>query len=438
MQAAPLPADDGGRMAVVGGGGGGGGGGRRRRWRRRRWRAEAEAEEAVAAAAGEAEAAEAEAEGEAAVGAGALGLEGSGVGFAVRETEPLVGQAQPDEARAGRGRGRSERCGCPARARSCSALGAAAERGRRLAGWSPAASDRRCRRRVRPQRHERWQCDCRGERRSDYCGYPDDRETSAHTFPSFCRFTLMVSAATPLNLNCEVMSFKLKLVVYFLLVSLLPLGAAGWALHSVARTARRVAWTCASRPGCARYSRRTRDSSPRPTGGPSASPRPSTSSRRSSGDRRELRRLLAANPGIRLESPTLELGPARTIAPGTRFAIVNERSVVGTLVAGVPLSRPRSRACSAAAPGSTRATGSSCSSTAALPAGRRQSRGAPLAASGRAETLPVAGTRYRTLATSSRGGERQPGSRAAHAAGRDRRRGQLGRPAAPDRAARSR
>ena len=29
------------------------------------------------------------------------------------------------------------------------------------------------------------------------------------------------------------MSFKLKLVAYFLLVSLLPLGAAGWALHSV-------------------------------------------------------------------------------------------------------------------------------------------------------------------------------------------------------------
>src|SRR4029450_785754 len=29
------------------------------------------------------------------------------------------------------------------------------------------------------------------------------------------------------------MSFKLRLVAYFLLVSLLPLGAAGWALHSV-------------------------------------------------------------------------------------------------------------------------------------------------------------------------------------------------------------
>ena len=29
------------------------------------------------------------------------------------------------------------------------------------------------------------------------------------------------------------MSFKLKLVAYFLLVSLLPLGAAGWALHAV-------------------------------------------------------------------------------------------------------------------------------------------------------------------------------------------------------------
>ena len=31
------------------------------------------------------------------------------------------------------------------------------------------------------------------------------------------------------------MSFKLKLVAYFLLVSLLPLGAAAWGLHSIAR-----------------------------------------------------------------------------------------------------------------------------------------------------------------------------------------------------------
>ena len=32
------------------------------------------------------------------------------------------------------------------------------------------------------------------------------------------------------------MSFKLKLVFYFLLVSVLPLGAAGWALHSIERS----------------------------------------------------------------------------------------------------------------------------------------------------------------------------------------------------------
>ena len=32
------------------------------------------------------------------------------------------------------------------------------------------------------------------------------------------------------------MSFKLKLVAYFLLVSLLPLGAAGWAIHEVMRS----------------------------------------------------------------------------------------------------------------------------------------------------------------------------------------------------------
>ena len=35
------------------------------------------------------------------------------------------------------------------------------------------------------------------------------------------------------------MSFKLKLVAYFLILSLLPLGAAGWALHSVTSSAAR-------------------------------------------------------------------------------------------------------------------------------------------------------------------------------------------------------
>ena len=59
------------------------------------------------------------------------------------------------------------------------------------------------------------------------------------------------------------------------------------------------------------------------------------------------------------------------IGPGTRFAIVNNGSVAGTLVSGVPLDEElRSRAC-AAAPGSTRATGSSCSSTAGSSAGPR-------------------------------------------------------------------
>ena len=44
-------------------------------------------------------------------------------------------------------------------------------------------------------------------------------------------------------------------------------------------------------------------------------------------DRRKLRRLVAANRGVRLETPTLKLGPPRMIAPGTRFAIVSNGSV---------------------------------------------------------------------------------------------------------------
>src|SRR5690349_2573182 len=134
------------------------------------------------------------------------------------------------------------------------------------------------------------------------------------------------------------MSFKLKLVGYFLLVSVLPLGAAGLALHSTAKSSesRRVdvGLEAGLRAVLATYKgqltaadRRAHDL---------ADDR-DLQTALLTGDRGRLRRLVAANPGVRLETPTLRIGPARMIAPGTRVAIVNGGNVVGTVVSGVPL-----------------------------------------------------------------------------------------------------
>jgi diguanylate cyclase (GGDEF)-like protein len=203
-------------------------------------------------------------------------------------------------------------------------------------------------------------------------------------------------------------SFKLKLVFYFLLVSVLPLGAAGWALHSIERSSetrrvdvrleaglRAVLATYKGQLGAADHRAHVL----------AASRKLQQALLRD--DRRQLRRLVAANRGIRLETPTLALGPARMIAPGTRVAIQNEGNVVGTLVSGVPLTRSslaRLRSRSGLDP-SDRLVALHHSR---VVGGPRALMGAPLATPGRAETLAVSGTRYRTLATTSREGTDTP------------------------------
>jgi len=203
-------------------------------------------------------------------------------------------------------------------------------------------------------------------------------------------------------------SFKLKLVFYFLLVSLLPLGAAGWALHSIERSSETrkvdIRLEAGLRAVIATYKGQL-----------------SAADRRAKalavnrdlqlallrGDRRQLRGLVAANRGVRLETSTLTLGPARMIGPGTRFAIVNNGSVAGTVVSGVPLTR------SALARLRTRSGLDSSDRLVVLHQGRivggpHALTGAPLATPGSAETLPVSGTRYRTLATTAREGSDTP------------------------------
>src|SRR5438132_1076639 len=197
------------------------------------------------------------------------------------------------------------------------------------------------------------------------------------------------------------MSFKLKLVAYFLLVSLLPLGAAAWGLHTIARRseARRVdvRLQAGLRAVLASYKDELgRAGTKAETLGESSRFQRALQRR----DRRTLRRLLSSSPDLQLHSRFLTLGPARTIGPATVVSVkAPSGRLLGRLVAGVPLSA------SSVATFRDR-TGLSPDDTLVVvvdgtvvvgPAGLR---GARLAPPLHARTLDVGGHRYRTLATS--------------------------------------
>ncbi len=196
------------------------------------------------------------------------------------------------------------------------------------------------------------------------------------------------------------MSFRLKLVAYFLLVSLLPLGAAGWGLHAVAgRSETRrvdVRLEAGLRAVIAGYKDELSSAGLRAKR-LAGSPRFQRALRR--GDRRTLQRLLAGNPGLRLESPMLSIGPAKTIGPSSKFTVVGSRGLLGTLLAGVPLnslSLARLRASS----GLSHSDLLVVLERGRIAAGPTALVGRSLSAPSSAHTLPVGGHRYRTLAAS--------------------------------------
>src|SRR5215210_628191 len=136
------------------------------------------------------------------------------------------------------------------------------------------------------------------------------------------------------------MSFKVKLVAYFLLVSLLPLGAAGWGLHAVAARSetRRVdvRLQAGLRAVIATYNYDlavVQARAERLAGNPAFQ----AALRRR--DRAALVRFLAHTPNLRLEARRISLGPPELIGAGSRFSVVARGRVVGTLIAGVPLTR---------------------------------------------------------------------------------------------------
>ena len=196
------------------------------------------------------------------------------------------------------------------------------------------------------------------------------------------------------------MSFRLKLVAYFLLVSLLPLGAAGWGLHAVVRQSetRRVdvRLDAGLRAVLAGYKDELSIAAGRAN-------RLAKSTRFQHAlqrhDRRALQRLVADSPGLQLKSRTLRLGPAKMIGPSSLVAVVSSKGALGTLVAGVPLnshSLARLRALS----GLSRRDLLVVLDYGRVTAGPAALLGSTVSASARGRTSSVGGERFRTLAAS--------------------------------------
>src|SRR3954454_21159294 len=197
------------------------------------------------------------------------------------------------------------------------------------------------------------------------------------------------------------MSFRLKLVAYFLLVSLLPLGAAAWGLHSVARRSETRRVDVRLQAGLRAVAGSYKAELDR-TNARAAAFAESTRFQRAleRGDRRELQRRLSRVDGIWLRSSVLTTGPERTIDTPSHYKVVAGNRLLGTLFAGIPASERgnlRSRA------GLRRGDVLAVVQRGQVVSGPARFAGAPLAPPQRAQTIRVAGTRYRTLGTKPQG-----------------------------------
>jgi diguanylate cyclase (GGDEF)-like protein len=204
------------------------------------------------------------------------------------------------------------------------------------------------------------------------------------------------------------MSFKLKLVAYFLLSSLLPLGAAGWALHSVTSRSetRRVDVRLEAGLHAVLASYRTE------LAASGLRAKRLAESRRfqqalQRGDRPELRRLVLQRPGVRLETQEFSVGPPQMIGPKRAISIVAGNGPAGRLIAGVPLASSSLDQLSARAGLDTE------DELVVLDGGRVTAgpgglRGEAVPAPPRARTVEAAGDRYRALAASLQEGAHGP------------------------------
>jgi diguanylate cyclase (GGDEF)-like protein len=196
------------------------------------------------------------------------------------------------------------------------------------------------------------------------------------------------------------MSFKLKLVAYFLFVSVLPLGAAAWALHAVELRSETRRVDVRLRAGLqavgAEYRQELADAVAHAK---ALAVNQGFQRALARGDRRRLARLLAGTSGVSLRAGSLSIGPSRMIGSSSSFSVVGPNGSLGTLVAGVPLGPASLRMLS-------RESGLSSSDSLVVvengrvAAGPARLHGDSLATHSRAATISVGGVRYRALAAS--------------------------------------
>jgi diguanylate cyclase (GGDEF)-like protein len=136
-------------------------------------------------------------------------------------------------------------------------------------------------------------------------------------------------------------SFKLKLVVYFSVISLLPFAAAFSGLEAVTdrNETRRVDGILETgvRAGLAQFSDEVAAAQRRATALASDPAFQRALARR---DRRALRRALANRPNLRLEAPGLRFGSIGVPAVERSVAVAGRQGRLGRLVTGVPLDDP--------------------------------------------------------------------------------------------------
>ena len=196
------------------------------------------------------------------------------------------------------------------------------------------------------------------------------------------------------------MSFRLKLVAYFLLVSLLPLGAAAWGLHAVARRSetRRVdarlqaglrAVVGSYKAELDRVTTRASDL------GDNQRFQLALQTR----DRKTLKRMLEGKHGVWLRSPVLTTEPAETIGVPWRAAVVVPGKTLGTLIAGVPLTDRAALRNRAGLEDDILVV----LSDDRVRSGPKRLARAQMLPSTSPQTVKVAGSRYRTLGTTPQG-----------------------------------
>ena len=200
-----------------------------------------------------------------------------------------------------------------------------------------------------------------------------------------------------------VVSFRLKLVAYFLLVSLLPLSAAGWGLHVVAGKSETKSVDVRLGTGLRAVGGIYKDEY-LAAANRATSLAGNLAFQRALADKdvQTLKVMLAQRPGVSLEASGVRLGPAKTIGKPTQVGVVDRGRTLGTLFAGVPLDEKTLAGISARA--GLRDDQLHVNDQLAvvkdgrLVAGPASVRGQPMGVPLSAETLSIAKQQYRVLA----------------------------------------